>query len=112
LTNDPYTAKWWTLRKYLVEGYKEHMTPQEKQEAAEVTFFVLFFLSSTSESVRSDKNTEMRTAVFDVFRSHSATILQSDDSYLISHKSCRNLQMEGGAKVILSGSIFLIAQAA
>lgn len=51
LTNDPYTAKWWTLRKYLVEGYKEHMTPQEKEEAAEVSLLFFFFLFSTSESV-------------------------------------------------------------
>ncbi|GAQ91365.1 hypothetical protein KFL_007730020 [Klebsormidium nitens] len=35
LANDPHTAKWWTLRKYLVEGHKEHLTPREKMEAAE-----------------------------------------------------------------------------
>jgi hypothetical protein len=62
LTNDPYTAKWWTLRKYLVEGYKEHMTPQEKEDAAEVSLSFLNFLSFTSESVRSDE------ALSDVFR--------------------------------------------
>lgn len=40
LANDPHTAKWWSLRKYLVEGEKEFMTPREKLEAEEVCLVV------------------------------------------------------------------------